>query len=135
MTSKEIVFITLLNIFNRLKSLSYLKTNIATFIIINKSEYNLILDNSWLIGLGYNIDKQNARYWKNNKEKRLYYIKNSIQYVLSSLLYIFYKLLFPDFITINSDGKVIIIKFFKHYMVIDNLDLSKYYDLEYTKTV
>src|SRR6266542_3755187 len=112
MTSKEIVFITLLNIFNRLKSLSYLKTNIATFIIINKSEYNLILDNSWLIGLGYNIDKQNARYWKNNKEKRLYYIKNSIQYVLSSLLYIFYKLLFPDFITINSDGKVIIIKFF-----------------------
>ena len=133
MTSKEIVFITLLNIFNRLKSLSYLKTNIATFIIINKSEYNLILDNSWLIGLGYNIDKQNARYWKNNKEKRLYYIKNSIQYVLSSLLYIFYKLLFPDFITINSNGKVIITKFFKYYMVMDNLDLSEYYDLEYIK--
>ena len=105
----------------------------ATFVVVDKPKYDLILDNLWLTGLGYNIDKWDARYWKNNEEKRLYYIRNSID-ILSSSLYIFYKLLFPDFITINSNGKVIITKFFKYYMVMDNLDLSEYYDLDYTET-
>ncbi|PKK68559.1 hypothetical protein RhiirC2_749982 [Rhizophagus irregularis] len=55
-----------------------------------------------------------------NKEKCQYYARNGIN-ILSLSLYTFYELLFSNFTTINSDGKVIITKFFK---VMDNLDLS-----------
>ena len=104
-----------------------------TFIVVDKPEYDLVLGNNWLIRLEYNINKQDARYWKKNKEKRLYYIRNSID-VLSFLLYIFYELLFLDFTVINSDEEVIIIKFFKYHMVMDHLNLNEYYDLKYFKT-
>ena len=53
---------------------------------------------------------------------------------MSPLLYTFYELLFPNFTAINSDGKVIITKFFKHYTAMDNLDLSEYYNSDYTET-
>ncbi len=46
----------------------------------------------------------------------------------------FYKLLFPDFIAMDSDREIIITKFFKYHKVIRNLDLSEYYDSEYIKT-
>ena len=105
----------------------------ATFVVVDKPKYDLILDNLWLTGLGYNIDKWDARYWKNNEEKRLYYIRNSIN-ILSPSLYTFYELLFPDFTATDSDGEVILTKFFKHYKVMRNLDLSEYYDSEYTET-
>jgi len=39
-----------------------LGTDIATFVVINKPEYDLVLGNSWLTGLGYDIDKQDVRY-------------------------------------------------------------------------
>jgi len=29
----------------------------ATFVVVDKPKYDLILDNLWLTGLGYNIDK------------------------------------------------------------------------------
>ncbi|RIA82497.1 hypothetical protein C1645_835255 [Glomus cerebriforme] len=44
------------------------------------------------------------------------------------------KLLFPDFTATDSDGEIIITKFFKHHKVMRNLDLSEYYDSEYTET-
>ncbi|RGB28154.1 hypothetical protein C1646_768164 [Rhizophagus diaphanus] len=86
-----------------------------------------------LLSLGCRIDKCDARYWENNKEKRLYYVRNNID-ILSPPLYTFYELLFPNFTENNSDGEVIITKFFKHYMAIENFDLSEYYDSEYTET-
>jgi hypothetical protein len=93
----------------------------------------MVLGNNWLVGFGYRIDKRDARYWENNEEKWLYYVRNDIN-ILSPSLYTFYELLFPNFTAINSDGEVIITKFFKHYTVMDNLDLSEYYDSEYTET-
>ena len=48
-------------------------------------------------------------------------------------MHTFYELLFSDFTAMDSDGEVIIIKFFEHYKVMDNLDLSEYYDLDYTE--
>ncbi|GBB97127.1 hypothetical protein RclHR1_02920012 [Rhizophagus clarus] len=73
------------------------------------------------------------RYWENNEEKSLYYVRNEID-ILSPSLYTFYELLFPHFTEINSDGKVKITKFFKHHKVMRNLDLSECYDSEYTET-
>ena len=98
-----------------------------TFVVVDKHEYDSALGNVW----GYRIDKCDARYWENNEEKRLYYVRNDIN-ILSPSLYTFYELLFPNFTAINSDGEVIIT--FKHYTVMDNLDLSEYYDSEYTET-
>src|SRR3954468_630453 len=77
------------------------------------------------------IYKRDTRYWENNEEKRLYYLRNNID-ILSPLLYTFYKLLFLNFTAINSDGKVIITKFSKHDHEFD--EVSEYYDLEYTET-
>jgi len=131
--NREKVFITLPNIFDGLKSPSYLGIDTETFVVVDKPKYDLVLGNNWLIGLGYDIDRWDARYWKNNEEKRLYYIRNSIN-ILSPSLYTFYELLFPDFTATDSDGEVILTKFFKHYKVMRNLDLSEYYDSEYTKT-
>ena len=49
-------------------------------------------------------------------------------------MHIFYELLFSEFIATDSDGEVILTKFFKYHKVIRNLDLSEYYDSEYTGT-
>ena len=104
-----------------------------TFVVVDKPEYDVVLGNNWLIRLGCRIDKRDARYWENNEEKRLYYVRNDID-ILSPPLYTFYELLFPNFTENNSDGEVIITKFFKHYTAMENLDLSEYYDSEYTET-
>ena len=76
-------------------------------------------------------DKCDTRYWEKDEEKRLYYIRNDID-ILSPSLYTFYELLYSDFTAINSDGEVIITKFFKHEREFDGL--SEYYDSEYTET-
>ena len=81
--------------------------------------------------MGDKIDKRDGRYWENNKEKRLYYLRNNID-ILSPSLYTFYELLFPNFTAINSDGEVIITKFIKHDREFDGV--SEYYDSEYTET-
>ncbi|CAG8451294.1 15326_t:CDS:2 [Cetraspora pellucida] len=117
---RENVSVSLPNIFDGLKPPSYLGTDTATFVVVDKPEYDLVLGNSWLTGLGYDIDKRDARYWKNNEEKRLYYVRNDID------------ILSPSFTEINSDGKVIITKFFKHNREFDGL--SEYYDSDYTET-
>ena len=128
----EVVSISLPNIFE-LKPLSYVGKSNKHFLVVDKPEYDMVLGNNWLIRLGCRIDKRDARYWKNNEEKRLYYVRNDID-ILSPPLYTFYELLFPNFIENNSDGEVIITKFFKHYTAMENLDLSEYYDSEYTET-
>ncbi|CAB5356594.1 unnamed protein product [Rhizophagus irregularis] len=87
--------------------------------------------NNWLIRLGCRIDKRDTRYWENNEEKRLYYVRNGID-ILSPPLYTFYELLFPNFTENNSDGEVIITKFIKHDREFDGV--SEYYDSEYTET-
>ena len=58
-----------------------------------------------------------------------YYARNSIE-ILSSSLYTFYKLLF------STDGEVILTKFSDRNMDRDSVevDLSNYYDLEYSET-
>ncbi|RGB22351.1 hypothetical protein C1646_776229 [Rhizophagus diaphanus] len=130
---RENVSVTLPNIFDGLKPPSYLGMDTETFVVVDKPEYDLVLGNNWLVRLGYRIDKCDARYWEKDEEKRLYYTRNDID-ILSPSLYTFYELLYPDFTTINSDGEVIITKFFKHYKTMDNLDLSEYYDSEYSET-
>ena len=47
--NREEVSITLSNIFNKIVLLSYLKIDIANFVIVNKPEYDLVLNNNWLI--------------------------------------------------------------------------------------
>ena len=91
--SREEVSIFLPNIFDELKLLSLVITDTETFVVVDKPEYDLVLGSNWLIWMEKKIDKWDARYWKNNKEKRLYYLRNNID-ILSPLLYIFYKLLF-----------------------------------------
>ncbi|CAG8594096.1 2823_t:CDS:2 [Funneliformis mosseae] len=60
--SREEVSISLPNIFVGLKSLPLVITDTETFVIIDKPEYDLVLDNNWLIWMGKKIDKQDARY-------------------------------------------------------------------------
>ncbi|GES93307.1 hypothetical protein GLOIN_2v1786104 [Rhizophagus clarus] len=43
----------------------------VNFVVVDKPEYDLVLGNNWLVGLGYRIDKRDARYWENNEEKSL----------------------------------------------------------------
>ncbi|CAB4382017.1 unnamed protein product [Rhizophagus irregularis] len=129
---REKVSVTLPNIFDGIKP-CIRKIDTETFVVVDKSEYDVVLGNNWLVRLGYGIDKRDARYLEKNEEKRLYYTRNDID-ILSPSLYTFYELLFPNFTAINSDGEVIITKFFKHYTAIDNLDLSEYYDSEYSET-
>ncbi|RIA94565.1 hypothetical protein C1645_817842 [Glomus cerebriforme] len=92
---------------------SYLEKDIANFVIVDKPEYDL-------------IEKQ-------EREKRQYHCKKNL-WELSLSLHMFYELLFPDFTTMDSDGEIIITKFFKHYKVMRNLNLSEYYDSKYTET-
>jgi hypothetical protein len=110
------------NIFDEIVPPLCLGVDTVNFVVVDKPDYDLVLGNNWLVRLGYRIDKRNARYWEKNEEKRLYYIRNNID-ILSPLLYTFYKLLFPDFTKINSDGEVIITKFFKHHKAVMANDL------------
>ena len=84
--NREEVFVSLPNIFDKLKLLPLVITDTETFVVVDKSEYDLVLDNNWLIWMGMKIDKRNARYWENNEEKRLYYLRNNIN-ILFPLLY------------------------------------------------
>ncbi|RIA99257.1 hypothetical protein C1645_811740 [Glomus cerebriforme] len=59
---KKEVSVTLPNIFDEIVSPSYLGINIANFVVVDKPEYDLVLDNNWLIRLEYWIDKYDARY-------------------------------------------------------------------------
>ncbi|CAG8530640.1 2751_t:CDS:1, partial [Dentiscutata heterogama] len=59
---RENVSVSLPNIFDRLKLSSYLGMDTATFVVIDKPEYDLVLGNSWITRLGYDIDKQDTRY-------------------------------------------------------------------------
>ena len=97
---REKVSVTLPNIFDGIKPPSYLGTDTETFVVVDKPEYDLVLGNNWLIGLGYDIDKRDARYWENNEEKRLYYLRNNID--ILSLCYIhftnYYSLISPQLI-------------------------------------
>ena len=129
--SREEVSVSLPNIFDGLKLLPLVITDTETFVVVDKPEYDLVLGNNWLIWMGKKIDKRDTRYWENNEEKRLYYLRNNID-ILSPLLYTFYELLFPNFTAINSDGEVIITKFIKHDREFDGV--SEYYDSEYTET-
>ncbi|GBC28853.1 uncharacterized protein OCT59_001152 [Rhizophagus irregularis] len=126
----EEVSISLPNIFE-LKPLSYVGKSNEHFLVVDKPEYDVVLGNNWLIRLGCRIDKRDTRYWENNEEKRLYYVRNGID-ILSPPLYTFYELLFPNFTENNSDGEVIITKFIKHDREFDGV--SEYYDSEYTET-
>ncbi|EXX61213.1 uncharacterized protein OCT59_015473 [Rhizophagus irregularis] len=67
------------------------------------------------------------------REKRQYRCRKNL-WELPFSLHTFYELLFPDFTATDSDGEIIITKFFKHHKVMRNLDLSEYYDSEYTET-
>ena len=67
------------------------------------------------------------------RKKRQYRCRKNL-WELPLSLHTFYELLFPDFTATDSDGEIIITKFFKHYKVMRNLDLSEYYDLECTET-
>ena len=62
-----------------------------------------------------------------------YYARNNI-YILSPLLYTLYELLFPNFSAINSDGEVILTKFSDRNMENNLIDLSEYYDSDYSET-
>jgi hypothetical protein len=66
-------------------------------------------------------------------EKSQYHCRKNL-WKLPLSLHTFYELLFPEFIATDSDGEVILTKFFKHHKVMRNLDLSEYYDSEYTET-
>ncbi|CAG8507414.1 10771_t:CDS:2 [Funneliformis mosseae] len=114
--NREEVSISLSNIFYELRSLLLIITDTENFVVVDKPEYDLVLGNNWLIWMGDKIDKCDARYWENNEEKRLYYLRNNID-ILSPLLYTFYELLFSNFTAINSDREVIITKFIMNLTV------------------
>src|SRR6266487_3090565 len=52
---RENVSVTLSNIFDGLKPPSYLGTDTATFVVVDKPEYDLVLGNNWLIWMGKKI--------------------------------------------------------------------------------
>jgi hypothetical protein len=88
---------------------------------------------------GYGVDRHQIPSWYINKPKeieereRQYRCRKNL-WKLPLSLYTFYELLFPEFIATESDGEVILTKFFKHHKVMRNIDLSEYYDSEYTET-
>ncbi|RHZ61836.1 hypothetical protein Glove_345g72 [Diversispora epigaea] len=128
----EEVSISLPNIF-KLEPPSYLEKSYEHFLVIDKPEYNLVLGSTWLTRLGDRIDGRDGKYWGSNKEKMQYYTINSIDILFPSL-YTFYELLFPKFTVINSDGEVILTNFSKQNMDRNSIDLSGYYDSEYSET-
>ncbi|CAG8637628.1 1035_t:CDS:1, partial [Diversispora eburnea] len=130
---REKVSVTLPNIFDDIVPPSYLGIDTAYFVVVDKPEYDLVLGSTWLMRLGDRIDEHDGKYWETNEEKRIYYARNNIDIVFLSL-YTFYELLFPKFTTINSDGEVILIEFSDQNVENTSIDLSEYYDLEYSET-
>ncbi|CAG8582857.1 7502_t:CDS:2 [Ambispora gerdemannii] len=128
----EEISVSLPNIFE-LEPPSYLDKSYEHFLVIDKPEYDLVLGSTWLTRLGNRIDGHDGRYWESNEEKRIYYARNNID-ILSPSLYTFYELLFPKFTTINSNGEAILIEFSDQNMENTLIDLSKYYDSEYSET-
>ncbi|RHZ43894.1 hypothetical protein Glove_822g2 [Diversispora epigaea] len=131
-TDKENISVSLPNIFE-LKPPSYLGKSYMYFVVIDKPEYDLVLGSTWLTRLGDRIDKRDGKYWETNEEKRIYYAINNID-IVSPSLYTFYELLFPKFTAINSDGEVILIEFSDQNVENTSIDLSEYYDSEYSET-
>ncbi|RIA96780.1 hypothetical protein C1645_814982 [Glomus cerebriforme] len=117
--NREEISVTLPNIFDEKVPPSYLGIDTANFVIVDKLEYDLVLGN---------IEEQ--------ERKKIQYRCRKNLWELPLLLHIFYELLFPDFTITDSDGEIIITKFFKHFHIYmkRNLDLSEYYDSEYTET-
>src|SRR6266487_746949 len=122
---REKVSVTLPNIFEsgELKSLPrHLNERFTSFIVIDKPEYDLVLGSAWLMHTGYSIDRyKNPPLYinrpkeieKRELEKSQYHARKSI-WELPHSLYTFYELLFPEFITTDSDGEVILTKFSEH---------------------
>ena len=139
---REEVSVTLPNIFDEKVPPSYLGIDTANFVVVDKPEYDLVLGNVWLMHTGYAVDRhQNPLIYINKPKEIEEQEREKIQYCcrknlweLPLSLHTFYELLFPDFTATDSDGEIIITKFFKHHKVMRNLDLSEYYDSEYTET-
>ncbi|RGB41261.1 hypothetical protein C1646_752326 [Rhizophagus diaphanus] len=123
---------------------SYLGIDTANFVVVDKPEYDLILGSVWLMHIGYAVDRHQNPPWYVNKpkeieeqerEKSQYRCRKNL-WKLPLSLHTFYELLFPEFIATDSDGEVILTKFFKlfHIYMKRNIDLSEYYDSEYTET-
>ena len=138
---REEVSVTLPNIFDEIVPCMR-KIDTANFVVVDKPEYDLVLGNVWLMHTGYAVDRhQNPPIYINKpkeieeqeREKRQYRCRKNL-WELPLSLHTFYELLFPEFIATDSDGEVILTKFFKHHKVMRNLDLSEYYDSEYTET-
>ncbi|CAG8617252.1 21944_t:CDS:1, partial [Cetraspora pellucida] len=78
----EEISISLPNIFDMSQPLadlgpsSYLGNSYEHFLVVDKSEYDLVLGSTWLTRLGNRIDGCDGRYWESNKEKRIYYARN-----------------------------------------------------------
>ncbi|RHZ80846.1 hypothetical protein Glove_131g92 [Diversispora epigaea] len=137
---REKVSVTLPNIFDDIVPPSYLGIDTANFVVVDKPEYDLVLGHVWLMYTGYRVDryKKPPLYINRSKdieeqelEKSQYRARNSI-WELPLSLHTFYKLLFPKFIAIESDGETIITKFSKHKRDFDGL--NEYYDSEYSET-
>ncbi|CAG8566895.1 4356_t:CDS:2 [Diversispora eburnea] len=46
--------------------------------VIDKPEYDLVLESTWLTRLGDRIDEHDGKYWKTNEEKRIYYVRKKL---------------------------------------------------------
>ncbi|RIA82850.1 hypothetical protein C1645_834712 [Glomus cerebriforme] len=94
---------------------SYLGKDTANFVVVDKPEYDLVLGNIWLMHIEYAVDRyQNPPIYINKPKEIEKQEREKRQYRY-------------------SDGEIIITKFFKHHKVMKNLDLSEYYDSEYTE--
>ena len=136
---REEVSVALPNIFDDIVPPSYFGKDTANFVVVDKPEYDLVLGTVWLMHTGYAVDRYQTSSWYVNKPKKIeeqerqYRCRKNL-WELPLSLYTFYELLFPEFIATDSDGEVILTKFFKHHKVMRNIDLSEYYDSEYTET-
>ncbi|CAJ0861175.1 4419_t:CDS:2 [Entrophospora sp. SA101] len=136
---REKVSVTLPNIFElgKLKSLPrYLNETFTNFVVIDKPEYDLVLGSSWLTGRGIDIDFYGYKICRNElweKKGKCYWREDSIE-ILPRSLHIFYEMLFPKLIRIDRDGDIILTCFSDKNMKNSLIDLSEYYDSEYSET-
>jgi len=136
---REKVSVTLPNIFElgKLKSLPrYLNETFTNFVVIDKPEYDLVLGSSWLTGRGIDIDFYGYKICRNElweKKGKCYWREDSIE-ILPRSLHIFYEMLFPKLIGIDRDGDIILTCFSDKNMKNSLIDLSEYYDSEYSET-
>ena len=137
---REKVSVTLPNIFDDIVPPSYLGIDTASFVVVDKPEYDLVLGHVWLMHRGYRVDRYKKpplyiNIFKDIEEQELeksqYRARNSI-WELPLSLHTFYELLFPKFIAVESDGEAIITKFSKHKCDFDGL--NEYYDSSYSES-